>query len=713
MNEVRLIVSEASPTDVGKKIARLPSKAAEELKVSIGDIVEIVGKNSTCALVHSLDSNERQDIISIDGFLRKGAGVALNDYVSVRKAVVREAISIVLSPTEYTVSGLDKAFSEHAKLTLMEKPFIVGDYVSPPSFGGKTTQLTIVSTKPKGIVKVTELTQVEVVEEPGKLEFGTPRVTYEDIGGLHDEIQRIREMVELPLRHPELFERLGIEPPKGVLLHGPTGCGKTLLAKAVANEADAKFYSINGPEIMSKFYGESEEKLRQIFKEAQMNAPSIIFIDEIDSIAPKREEVTGEVEKRVVAQLLTLMDGLESRGQVVVIAATNRPHAVDTALRRPGRFDREIEIGIPDREGKLEILQIHTRNMPLDADVNLEKIADMIHGYTGADIAALCKESAMKALHRYLSHIDLEKQSVPVEILKSMVVKMEDFMNTYKEIVPTAMREVYIEVPRVRWDDIGGLEEVKQKLKETVEWPLNMPDKFKKMGIQPPRGILLFGPTGCGKTLLVKAVACESDANFITIRGPEIFSKWVGESERAIREIFRKAKMATPAIVFLDEIDAIAPKRESNTGDSVVAERVISQLLLEIDGLAGTENVVIIAATNKPHLLDDALLRPGRFDYLIYVPKTDQKARLEILKIYAKKMPLSNDVNLEEISKNTDGYSGADIEAICREAGLNAIRDDRVTVTAKDFEDALKRVKPSITPKMEERLKAFMDEYMK
>ncbi|MEM3602734.1 MAG: CDC48 family AAA ATPase, partial [Candidatus Bathyarchaeia archaeon] len=546
----------------------------------------------------------------------------------------------------------------------------------------------------------------EVLEQPQEAEVGRPIVTYEDIGGLSEEVQRIREMVELPLRHPELFERLGIEPPKGVLLHGPPGCGKTLLAKAVANEAEANFYSINGPEIMSKFYGESEARLREIFQQAQQNAPSIIFVDEVDAIAPKREEVSGEVEKRIVSQLLTLMDGLRSRGQLVVIAATNRPNAVDPALRRPGRFDREIEIGIPDRKGRLEILQIHTRNMPLDSDVDLERIAEITYGYTGADLSALCKEAAMKALRRYIPKIDLEMERISPEVLKEMHVKYEDFMNAYRDIVPTAMREVHIETPNVHWEDIGGLDDVKQKLKEMVEWPLKKPEKFKKMGIKPPKGILLYGPPGCGKTLIAKAVATESGANFITIRGPEVFSKWVGESERAVREIFRKARMAAPSIIFIDEIDSIASKRELSLGDSAVAERVISQLLTEMDGLVALENVVVLAATNKPHLIDDALLRPGRFDYIVYVPKPDRKARLEILKVHTRNMPLQG-VNLEEISEKTEGFSGADLDALCREAGLNAIRKNSDEVTAEDFHEALQRIKPSITPQMENRYRLF------
>jgi transitional endoplasmic reticulum ATPase len=709
MGEVRLLVGEASSRDVGRKIARLPLKVMGEIGVTSGDVVEIVGRRSTCAVVWPLGSAEREDVISIDGLLRKSAGVSLNDYVYVRKAAVKEARLMVLAPSGCRLSGLDEGFSIHVKSLLLDKPFMAGDYVSIPIFGGSPMYFNVVSTRPKGTVVVAGNTKVEVLAQAREVETGVPMVTYEDVGGLYEEVQRVREMVELPLRHPELFERLGIEPPKGVLLHGPPGCGKTLLAKAVANEAEANFYSINGPEVMSKFYGESEERLRQVFKLAQENAPSIIFIDEVDAIAPKREEVSGEVEKRVVSQLLTLMDGLESRGQVVVIAATNRPNAVDPALRRPGRFDREIEIGIPDRRGRLEILQIHTRNMPLDGSVNLERIAEITYGYTGADLSALCKEAAMKALRRYLPKIDLEMERVPPEVLKNMQVKFEDFMNAYKDIVPTAMREVYVETPNVRWGDVGGLDEVKRKLREMVEWPLKKPERFRKMGIKPPKGILLYGPPGCGKTLLARAVATESGANFITIRGPEVFSKWVGESERAIREVFRKARMAAPSIIFIDEVDSIASRRELGLGDSAVAERVISQLLTEMDGLVALENVVVMAATNKPHLIDDALLRPGRFDYLVHVPKPDLAARLEILKVHTKNMPLKG-VNLEEVSGKTEGFSGADLEALCREAGLNAIRKDEEVVTMEDFDEALQRVKPSITPQMENRYRLFQQE---
>ncbi|MCJ7698749.1 CDC48 family AAA ATPase, partial [Candidatus Bathyarchaeota archaeon] len=527
-----------------------------------------------------------------------------------------------------------------------------------------------------------------------------------------EEIQRVREMVELPLRHPELFQRLGIEPPKGVLLHGPPGCGKTLIARAVANESEANFFSINGPEIMSKFYGESEARLREIFQQAQQNAPGIIFIDELDAIAPKREEVTGEVERRVVAQLLALMDGLSGRGNVIVIGATNRPGALDPALRRPGRFDREIEIGVPDKHGRYDIVQIHTRGMPLAHDVDLKKLSDMTHGYTGADVSALGRETAMKSLRRYLPQINLEEERIPPNVLEKMEVTMEDFTNAYKEITPTAMREVYIEVPTTRWEDIGGLEEVKEDLKEAVEWPLNTPEIFVRLGIKPPKGILLFGPPGCGKTLLAKAVATESAANFITVKGPEVFSKWVGESEKAIREVFRKARMAAPAIIFFDEIDSLVPRRGAGFSDSGASERVISQLLTEMDGMVSLEDIVIIAATNRPDIVDPAILRPGRFDRLIYVPEPDEKSRVQIFKLYTKDMPLAKNVDTASLAALAKNHSGADISALCREAGMFALKKDinAKEVTLSDFEEARKRVGPSVTPDMEKWYKSFMQQ---
>ncbi len=607
--------------------------------------------------------------------------------------------------------NVDEDFTNFVKNRLMERTLVEGDTTLVMMLG-HAIPFTVSKTRPHGIVKVTTESRLTILNEPAPEAKGLPRTTYEDIGGLHEEILRVREMVELPLRHPELFQRLGIEPPKGVLLHGPPGCGKTLLARAVANESEANFYSINGPEIMSKFYGESEARLREIFQQAQQNAPSIIFIDELDAIAPKREEVTGEVERRVVAQLLALMDGLSGRGNVIVIGATNRPGALDQALRRPGRFDREIEIGVPDRKGRHEVLQIHTRGMPLASDVDVDKLANMTHGYTGADLSALSRETAMKALRRYLPEINLEEERIPPEVLERMEVKMEDFVNAYKEVTPTAMREVYIEVATVHWDDIGGLESVKQHLRESVEWPIKQPEIFKRLSIKPPKGILLYGPPGCGKTLLARAVSTESEANFISIKGPEVFSKWVGESEKAIREVFRKARMAAPAVVFFDELDSLTPQRGSGGGDSGVSERVISQLLTEMDGILSLQDIVVVAATNRPNLIDPAVLRPGRFDRLIYVPEPDEKSRLQILKLYTTGMPLNKDVDLNQVALQSKYYSGADLENICREAAMHALRRDISTseVTMKDFQDALKEVGPSVSPDMEKWYKSFMQQ---
>ena len=711
MSEVQLRVGDARQRDVGRGIARIDQKTMEKLGISAGDVIEIVGKRTTSAIAWpAYSEDQNRDIIRIDGFTRKNAGVAINEYVIVRPAKVKNALSVTLAPVDMRLN-VDEDFTNFVRNRLMERTLVEGDTTLVMMLG-HAIPFTVTKTRPHGIVKVTSETRLTILNEPAPEGRGLPRTTYEDIGGLHEEIQRVREMVELPLRHPELFQRLGIEPPKGVLLHGPPGCGQTLLARAVANESEANFFSINGPEIMSKFYGESEARLREIFQQAQQNSPSIIFIDELDAIAPKREEVTGEVERRVVAQLLALMDGLSGRGNVIVIGATNRPGALDPALRRPGRFDREIEIGVPDKQGRYEILQIHTRGMPLAEDVDLKKLAEMTHGYTGADLAALCRETAMKALRRYLPQINLEEERVPPSVLEKMEVKMEDFINAYKEVTPTAMREVYIEVPTVHWDDIGGLDEVKQELKEAVEWPLKNPEIFKKLGIKPPKGVLLYGPPGCGKTLLARAVATESEANFITIKGPEVFSKWVGESEKAIREVFRKARMAAPAVIFFDEIDSLVPRRGLGFSDSGVTERVISQLLTEMDGIVALEDIVVIAATNRPDMVDPAVLRPGRFDRLIYVPEPDEKSRLQIFKIYTKNMPLAKDVDLTQLATATKYYSGADIEALCREAAMHALRKDvnAKEVTMADFQEAMKRIGPSITPDMEKWYKSFMQQ---
>ncbi|MDT7861474.1 MAG: CDC48 family AAA ATPase [Saccharolobus sp.] len=728
--ELILRVMEARQKDVGRGKVRIDIDLLSQIDVSPGDVVEIEGTRKTAAIAWPLspeDATGEKDIIRMDGITRKNAGVSIGDKVIVRKALVKPANMVKLAPSNFSIT-VDPGFISYVKKRLKEFPLVEGDTVLIPVLG-QAIPFTVVQVKPAGIVLVNDETIINISDKPVE-PSRYPRVTYEDIGGMKNIIEKVRELVELPLRHPELFKRLGIEPPKGILLYGPPGVGKTLLAKAIANETDAYFTSINGPEIMSKFYGESEQRLREIFEDAKKHAPAIIFIDEIDAIAPKRDEVIGEVERRVVAQLLTLMDGLENRGNVIVIAATNRPSAVDPALRRPGRFDREIEIPLPDKQGRLEILQIHTRNMPLSKDVDLEKLADMTHGYTGADLAALVREAAMNALRRYLPKIDLNQDKIPPEILESMEVKMEDFINAFKEIVPSGLREIYIEVPEVRWSDIGGLEDIKEELKEVVEYPLKYPELYENSGIEPPKGILLFGPPGTGKTMLAKAVATESGANFIAVRGPEILSKWVGESEKAVREIFRKARMYAPAVIFFDEIDAIAPIRGISY-DSGVTERIVNQLLAEMDGIEKLENVVVIAATNRPDILDPALLRPGRFEKLIYVPPPDKKARIEILKVHTKNIVIGEDVSLEEIAEKTEGYTGADLAALVREAAMRAIRESMkiciervneickpndveckdksmkecmkmngVKVSLRHFEDAMRKVKPSVTQDM-------------
>jgi transitional endoplasmic reticulum ATPase len=709
MSEVQLRVEDARQRDVYRGIARIDQQTMQKLGISAGDVIEIVGKRNTAAIAWpAYSEDQNREIIRIDGFTRKNAGVAMHELVVIRPAKVTNATTVVLAPIDMKLN-VDDDFTNFVKNRLMERTFVEGDTTLVMMLG-HAIPFRVTKSRPHGIVRIGHGTTVQIMAEPAPETKGVPRTTYEDIGGLHEEIQRIREMVELPLRHPELFQRLGIEPPKGVLLHGPPGCGKTLLARAVANESEANFYSINGPEIMSKFYGESEARLREMFQQAQKNAPSIIFIDELDAIAPKREEVTGEVERRVVAQLLALMDGLSGRGYLIVIGATNRPEALDPALRRPGRFDREIEIGVPDKKGRYEIMQIHTRGMPLKEDVDLKKISKMTHGYTGADLSSLGRETAMKALRRYLPEINLEDERIPPSVLEKMEVRMEDFLAAYREITPTAMREVYIEVPTVHWTEVGGLAEVKEDLKEAVEWPLKNPGVFTRMGIRPPKGIMLYGPPGCGKTLLARAVATESEANFITIKGPEVFSKWVGESEKAIREVFRKARMASPAVIFFDEFDSLVPGRGMGYADSGVTERVISQLLTELDGLVSLEDVVIIAATNRPDIVDPAILRPGRFDRLIYVPEPDNDSRLAIFKIYTKGMPLAKDVNLSQLVMLTKKYSGADIEALCREAGLNALRKDikAKEVNSNDFRIAAEKIGPSIMPNMETWYKGFM-----
>ncbi len=704
MVEKILKVEEAKARDVGRGIARIDPEVAEEMGLTPGDVILIEGKKKTaCIYWPGYAEDAGKGIIRIDGSTRKNAGVGIDDKVKVKKIKAKTAEKVVFAPTEeLRIIGIEDYLAHVLEGRVITK----GDKIELNIMGRKLDLVVTSHSPPADAVIIGATTEIKVSEKVAKEELKVPRVTYEDIGGLDEAIKQIREMVELPLKHPELFERLGVEAPKGVLLYGPPGTGKTLLAKAVANETNANFYSLSGPEIMSKYYGESEENLRRIFKEAIENAPSIIFIDEIDSIAPKREEVTGEVERRVVAQLLALMDGLEERGKVVVIGATNRINAIDPALRRPGRFDREIEIGIPDKKGRREILEIHTRGMPLAKDVDLDKLAEMTHGFSGADLEALCKEAAMRALRRILPEIDLEAEKIPAEILEKLEVTEKDFYEAFKSMTPSALREVVIETPNVHWDDIGGLEEAKQKLREAVEWPLKYNDLFSHMDAKPPKGILLYGPPGTGKTLLAKAVATESEANFISVKGPEFLSKWVGESERAVRETFRKARQAAPCVVFFDEIDAIAPARGS-LGDTHVTERVISQLLTELDGLEELRDVTVIAATNRPDIIDPALLRPGRFDRLIYIPPPDKKARKEIFKIHTRKKPLAKDVDLDELAERTEGYTGADIAAVCNEAVMAAIREyiskggkmdkeeiKKLKIEKRHFEEALKNVKP-------------------
>jgi transitional endoplasmic reticulum ATPase len=699
---IELRVLESKARDANRPVVRIDPEAMEKAGIVVGDVVEIVGRRRTAAKVwNGLPEDRGKGVIRMNSILRKNADVSLNETVKVRKTEPKPAAFVKLAPVSMTIA-VDANFLQYIKQRLREYVVVEGDMLQIYVLSQPLT-FQVVQTKPaNAVLIITDDTQIQILEKPVS-GVKIPHITWEDIGDLEDAKQKIRELVELPLRHPELFKHLGIEPPKGILLIGPPGTGKTLLAKAVANEANAYFVAINGPEIMSKYYGESEARLREIFEEAKKNAPAIIFIDEIDAIAPKREEVTGEVEKRVVAQLLTLMDGLQERGQVIVIGATNRPDAIDPALRRPGRFDREIWINPPDLKGRYEILMIHTRNMPLAPDVDLRKLAEITHGFSGADLAALAREAAMSALRRAIQSglIDLNQSTIPPEALEKIKVTMADFLNALREIIPSALREIHVEVPRVRWEDVGGLENVKQELREAVEWPLKYPDKFKKFGLRPPKGILLFGPPGTGKTLLAKAVATESGANFIAVRGPEIFSKWVGESEKMVREIFRKARMAAPAVIFIDEIDALATARGLG-GDSLVSERVVAQLLAEMDGVKALENVVVIAATNRPDLVDPALLRPGRFDRIIYVPPPDFRARLEILLIHTRSTPLAKDVDLEEIARRTEGYSGADLELLVREATFLALREDinAKEVAMRHFEAALNKVKPSITPDM-------------
>lgn len=720
-NEITLKVAEAlSQRDIGQGIARLDPKTMSDLGINERDLIEITGDKKTAAIALPSQTDIGLGVIRIDGLVRKNSGATIGGEVTIKKAQVIEAKKVVLAPTENNIR-----VQGDVRGLFQGKAMVQGDIIGsqirtrPTSMGMgfdsifsdlmdfspmKEIKFAVVSTKPAGIVVVGPNTEVELHESPvdvSNIEGVTNLVdvSYEDIGGLKDEVKKVREMIEIPLKRPELFDKLGIAPPKGVLMHGPPGTGKTLLAKAVASESDAHFIAINGPEIMSKYVGGSEENLREYFEEAEENAPSIIFIDELDAIAPKREDTQGETERRTVAQLLTLMDGLKSRGQVVVIGATNRPDSLDQALRRPGRFDREIEIGVPDSEEREEILEIHTRNMPLAEDVDLHKLASTTHGFVGADLESLCKEAAMRVVRRIIPEIKNDEE-IPEEVLKKIVVTNDDFKSALKEIQPSALREVLVQVPNVKWDDVGGLDDVKQELKEAVEWPLKHPEKFEKLGVRPPKGTLLYGVPGTGKTLLAKAVASESEANFISIKGPELLSKWVGESEQGVREVFRKAKQTAPTVIFFDEIDSIASTRSANDSDSGVTKRVVNQLLTEMDGLEELEDVAIIAATNRPDILDAGLMRPGRFDRHIKVDLPNEDARLSIFKVHTEDMPLADDVSLEKLAKQTDGYVGADIEAVCREAAMLTLRNnlDAENVPYKYFKEALEKVKPSNNP---------------
>src|ERR687895_727334 len=711
-DKIILKVGEANTRDVGRKIGRIDPRVAEENGLTTGDAIEISsGRAKTTVLNWPAYSQDYgKGLIRIDGYARNKLGVGINDTVDIKKVQAKDAQSITLAPTEpLRILGAEEYLASFLEGQLVTR----GDTI-PLNIMVQRVDLVVISTNPSGPVIINDSTQVTVSEETAKAvaatrEQAVPTITYEDIGGLRDEVTKVREMIELPLRHPELFKRLGVEAPKGVILHGPPGTGKTLLAKAVANETNANFYTIGGPEIMSKFYGESEERLRNVFQEAQKNAPSIIFIDELDSIAPKREEVSGEVERRIVAQLLSLMDGLKARGKVVVIGATNRINAIDPALRRPGRFDREIEIGVPDRDGRLDVLQIHTRGMPLAKDVDLDRLADISHGFVGADLQALAKEAAMRALRRVLPEINLSADSIPGETINKIIVTMQDFMDVIKEMEPSAMREVFVEIPDIKWDDVGGLTDVKQELMEAVEWPLKYQEIFTYADATPPKGILLYGPPGTGKTLLAKAAANESEANFISIKGPELLSKWVGESEKGVREVFRKARQAAPCIIFFDEIDAIAPTRGGDFGNSHVTERVISQMLTELDGLEVLTNVVVIAATNRPDIIDAALLRPGRFDRLLYVPPPDYESRKQIIQIHSKKKPLADDINIDDLATKMDGYTGADIAAVASAAVILSLREHiskykdpkeaeknekELKVHMSYFEEAMRKIRP-------------------
>jgi len=737
-NMVKLRVAEASQDDAYKGIARIDYDTMKILGLRRGDVISVKGGRETLAIVdRSYPADVNEGIVRIDGIIRKNAKTGVGEIVELKKSDIKEAKKVTIAPVQenIVVQGDPEIFRRgllgravlkgdivvlggvQRRKDLMSEELgefgdIFGDILGGfgMNFAGfQQIKFLIINTSPAQPVVITENT--EVVVNSKAIEVAEDRivdVNYEDIGGLTEEIKKVREMIELPLKHPEIFERLGVEPPKGVLLHGPPGTGKTLLAKAVASESEANFILLNGPEIMSKFYGESEKKIRDIFNEAEKTAPAIIFIDEIDAIAPKREDVQGEVERRVVSQLLTMMDGLKTRGKVVVIGATNRPNSLDPALRRPGRFDREVGINVPDKNGRLSILKIHTRNMPLTKDVKLDKLASITHGFVGADLAALTKEAAMSVLRRTLPKIEIKDDTeIPNEVLEQLVISEKDFLEALKVVRPSAMREVLVESPNINWEDVGGLDMVKQELIEAVEWPLHYSDAFKRVGIRPPKGILLYGPPGTGKTLLAKAVASESEANFIQVKGPSLLSMWVGKSEEGVRKIFERARQVSPCVVFFDEMDALAPRRGTDTG-SKVTERVLNQLLAEMDGLEELQNVVVIGATNRPDMIDPAILRPGRFDRILLVPGPDKEGILTILKIHTSKMPLAKDVNLEKMALKLDGYVGADIENLAREAAMLALRENINVKQIKlsNFEDAMKKVKPSVT-------KSDMDKYQK
>ena len=744
---VKLKVAEADQRDVGKGIVRIDENYREKLGINPFDVVEIKGGKTTSALVgRPYPSDSGLDIIRMDGLIRINAKTSIGEYVDLRKVDWKEAKSVTLAPVAKGIQIY--APNETLKAVFMNRTVSKGDFVSTTSlrrsrqrepvgkgvmfedffqdffgqgmgqsFGLGEIKLQVVNTSPSGIVKITDLTQVELLPEATEVtpEQNIPTVMYEDLGGLKDAITKVREMIELPLKHPELFDRLGIEAPKGVLLYGPPGTGKTLLAKAVANESDAYFISINGPEIMSKYYGESEKAIRDIFEDAEKNAPAILFLDEIDSIAPKRAEVTGEVERRVVAQLLSLMDGLKARKNVIVIGSTNRPEAIDIALRRPGRFDREIELRVPDTEGRMEIFQIHTRGMPLSDNVNLVDFAQVTHGFVGADIAALCREAAMSALRKILPKINLNEPEIPAEILDTLQVTREDFENALKDVQPSAIREILIEIPNVSWDDVGGLEGVKQLLKEAVEWPLKNPESYRDIGVEAPKGVLLYGPPGTGKTLLAKAIAHESEANFITAKGSDLLSKWYGESEKKIAEVFTRARQVAPSIIFLDELDSLAPIRGASSSEPQVTARILNQLLSEMDGLEELRAVVVIGATNRPDIIDPALLRPGRFDELILVPVPDEGARGEIFRVHTENMALASDVDLEQLVSMTDQYTGADIAALCKKAGRYALREDlhAKEIKQKHFIQAIEETGPSVTPDTMKYYKAIQGDLRK